>query len=89
MILNFSERYFYYLHEHLLDRPLDYHWEFYYNHALRDWNVTRLIMEGMNAHITVDLARALADTDVYPEFEEDYLLIGNNIWRGSHGRIWV
>jgi len=75
--VDFSKRYLYYLKDHLLNRPLEYHWDLYYQHAMNDYHITRLVLEGINAHLTLDLTRALGHTGVQPEFADDWILFGD------------
>lgn len=79
MVLDFSKRYLYALHNHLLGRQEEFHWKPYYENARKDIHVTRLIFEGINAHITIDLARSLAHTGLQAGFEADFVRIGDNI----------
>lgn len=75
--MEFSKRYLYYLRHHLLNEPLEQHWDLYYKHALDNTSVTRLVLEGINAHVTIDMTRSLAATGVYKEYVNDWLLFGN------------
>jgi hypothetical protein len=75
--MDFSRRYLHYLEDHLMNRPLDYQWEVYYRHAMDNHHITRLVLEGINAHLTLDLTRALGHTGVRPEFEDDWILFGD------------
>lgn len=75
--LDFSKRYLYFLKSHLLNEPLEFHWEEYYRHALEGHHITRMVLEGINAHLTIDLTRALAHTGVYPDFQDDWILFGD------------
>lgn len=79
MVIDFSKRYLYALHDHLLGLPSEFHWQVYFDHAASGKSITRLLLDGINAHITIDLARSLAHTGAYPEFEDDFVLIGDNI----------
>ena len=76
--LDFSKRYLHVLEDHLYNRPLEYHWQVYYDHAQANTHITKMVLEGINAHLTIDLTRALAHTGVYPEFIDDWLLFGDN-----------
>lgn len=75
--IEFSKRYLYYLKHHLLNEPLEYHWDLYYRHAMNNTSVTRLVLEGINAHVTLDMTRSLAQTGVYKAYENDWLLFGD------------
>lgn len=75
--MEFSKRYLYYLKHHLLNEPLEQHWDLYYTHAMGGTSVTRLVLEGINAHVTIDMTRSLAATGVYKEYVSDWLLFGN------------
>lgn len=77
-VIDFSKRYLHILEDHLYDRPLEFHWQLYYDHARQDKHITRMVLDGINAHLTIDLSRALGHTGVYPEFEDDWILFGNN-----------
>ena len=77
-VMNFSKKYMYYLKDHLLGFPVEHHWELYYDHCANNANITRLVLEGINAHLSLDLPRSLAETGVIPDFEADWLLFGNN-----------
>lgn len=58
--LDFVKRYLGALHEHLLGNKLEYHWDTYYRYAKVEHNVSRLVLEGINAHFSIDMARAVA-----------------------------
>lgn len=75
--LDFSKRYLYYLEHHLRGDPLEPHWELYYRHAQEGAHITRLVLEGINAHLTLDLTNALADTRVPLDFRDDWILFGD------------
>lgn len=75
--IEFSKRYLYYLKHHLLNEPLEYHWDLYYNHAMNNTTITRLVLEGINAHVTIDMTRALAQTGAYRNYQSDWLLFGD------------
>lgn len=77
-VMDFSKRYMYILEDHLYGRPLEFHWQVYYDQSLSGANITRLVLEGINAHLTLDLTRSLAETGVYPEFIDDWILYGDN-----------
>ncbi len=75
--IEFSKRYLYYLKMHLLNEHLEYHWNLYYQNAMSITSVTRLVLEGINAHVTIDMTQSLAQTGVYKSYEADWLLFGN------------
>ncbi len=75
--IEFSKRYLSFLKHHLLNESLEYHWDLYYNHAMSNTTVTRLVLEGINAHVTIDMTRSLAKTGVYKNYEGDWLLFGD------------
>ncbi len=76
--VDFSERYMVYLKNHLLGNPIEFHWESYYENAFNGTNITKLVLQGINAHLTIDLTRALGYTGVYPEFRQDWIAFGDN-----------
>ena len=59
----FAQSYLDPLHDHLLGRELEPQWRYYYHAAQSgDTTVALLALIGANAHITVDLPQAIADT---------------------------
>lgn len=75
--MDFSKGYLYFLRHHLLNEPLEYHWDLYYNHCKNNTHITRLVLEGINAHVTLDLTRSLAINNVQHHHKEDWILFGD------------
>lgn len=75
--IEFSKRYLSFLKHHLLNEPLEYHWNLYYQHAFGGYHNTRLVLEGINAHVTIDMVRSLATTGVYSDYKTDWILFGD------------
>lgn len=70
--LDFVKRYLGTLHEHLLGNRLEYHWDTYYRYAKVDNNVSRLVLEGINAHFSIDMARAVAMSKLNKSNQADW-----------------
>ncbi len=70
--LDFVKRYLGALHEHLLGNKLEYHWDTYYRYAKVDHNVSRLVLEGINAHFSIDMARAVAQSKLNKSNQADW-----------------
>ena len=70
--LDFVKRYLGALHEHLLGNRLEYHWDTYYRYAKVDNNVSRLVLEGINAHFSIDMARAVAMSKLNKSNQADW-----------------
>jgi len=70
--LDFVKRYLGALHEHLLGNKLEYHWDTYYRYAKVDHNVSRLVLEGINAHFSIDMARAVAVSKLNKSNQADW-----------------
>lgn len=75
--MDFSKRYLYILKDHLLGSPIEYHWELYYKHCKLNHSITRLVLEGINAHLTIDLTRSLAQVGVKNLHQDDWILFGD------------
>ncbi|MBB3037763.1 DUF5995 family protein [Hoyosella altamirensis] len=78
------ERYLANLHGHLTAGPVEPHWAHYFSLA-SDCNESgaRAAMAGYNAHLTVDLAYAVAETGTQSQHVADYYLIVDTI--AQHG----
>jgi hypothetical protein len=73
----FGKRYLFNLHDYLKGKIPEYHWKQYYDLSQRcGFSKTRIAVAGINAHLTVDLARAVADAAAGPDFEADYITFG-------------
>lgn len=73
----FAKRYLFNLHDHLLGNKIpEYHWKQYYLLCFSDQPRLRMATAGLNAHLTVDLARAVADVDGGPAYKPDFLQFG-------------
>lgn len=75
--LDFSKSYLHFLEQHLLNQPLEYHWELYYRHCKEKANITRLVVEGINGHLTIDLTRSLATIGIVRDNLDDWILVGD------------
>ena len=74
--LDLVDRYLAALHAHLTGATPDSHWERYLSLALDCRQRPAFVaMAGYNAHLTVDLARAVATSATRPEFASGYLRI--------------
>lgn len=80
----FGKRYLFNLHDHIKGKTPEYHWRQFYSLATRCGNhKTRIAVSGINAHLTVDLARAVADAGAGPEFEQDYIVFGEMLSKAT------
>lgn len=78
LALIFGKSYLINLYEHLIDGKVEYHWKKYYQLALNsDISVLRTTLSGINTHLSVDLARAIANSKYQPENRDDYFLYGD------------
>lgn len=79
----FAKRYLFGLHDHLSGAEPEYHWKNYY--ALCNTNLPRMRITsaGLNAHLTVDLARAVYDVNGDKNFEADYLKFGEALVKAT------
>jgi hypothetical protein len=79
----FAKRYLFGLHDHLTGAEPEYHWKNYY--ALCNTNLPRMRITsaGLNAHLTVDLARAVYDVNGNAAFEDDYLKFGEALVKAA------
>ncbi len=75
--MDFSKRYLYILKHHLLNEPIEYHWKMYYQHCYDKYTITRLVLEGINAHLTIDLTRSLATVGANRSNQDDWILFGD------------
>jgi hypothetical protein len=75
--LAFSKRYLFNLHDHLLGKiSPEYHWKQYYVLCFSNNPRLRMASAGLNAHLTVDLARAIADIGGKQAYKNDFLQFG-------------
>jgi Family of unknown function (DUF5995) len=75
--LAFAKRYLFNLHDHLLGkRSPEYHWKQYYVLCFSNNPRLRMAAAGLNAHLTVDLARAIADIGGRQSYKNDFLQFG-------------
>jgi len=73
----FGKRYLFNLHNYLRGKTPEYHWKQYYDLCERcGYNKARIATSGINAHLTVDLARAIRDAHCDQAFQEDYITFG-------------
>jgi hypothetical protein len=77
--LHFSKSYLKFLKLHLLNELLEHHWELYYRYCKEQKHITRLVVEGINAHVSIDLPRSLAAVDVVRENKNDWILFGERV----------
>jgi len=78
----FGKRYLINLHDHLLNLPITYTWTYFYDLCASDESYSRLLLSGMNAHITKDLLDALIDLQITTEKEADWVLISSELVKG-------
>ena len=79
----FSKRYLFNLHNHLVNKEPEYHWKQYYKLCFSDEPKMRVASAGLNAHLTVDLARAVYDVNGDTVFKKDYLQFGEALVKAS------
>lgn len=79
----FSKRYLFNLHDHLTNKEPEYHWKQYYKLCFSDEPKMRIASAGLNAHLTVDLARADYDVKGDSAFKKDYLQFGEALVKAS------
>jgi hypothetical protein len=77
--IHFSKSYLKFLKLHLLNQPLEHHWELYYRYCFEEKNITRLVVEGINAHVTIDLPRSLAAVNVVRANKNDWIVFGERV----------
>jgi hypothetical protein len=78
----FGKRYLVNLHDHLLNSPISYTWTNFYELCAEEVPFSRLVLSGMNAHITKDLLDALVFIEITPEKEADWILISDALLEG-------
>lgn len=74
--LDFCKRFLSALHIHLLGQKNEYHWEQYFKYAQINHKVSRLTMEGINSHFTIDMARAVASAKLSKSNQADWNFFG-------------
>ena len=79
----FSKRYLFNLHDHLKGKEPEYHWKNYYTLCFSTQPGMRIASAGLNAHLTVDLARAVYDVGGGPVFKKDYLQFGEALVKAT------
>jgi hypothetical protein len=79
----FSKRYLFNLHDHLTGKDPEYHWKNYYAFCFSNQPRTRIMSAGLNAHLTVDLARAVYDVNGNAAFKDDYTQFGEALVKAS------
>ena len=79
----FSKRYLFNLHDHLTGKVPEYHWKQYYQLCFSNEPKMRVASAGLNAHLTVDLARAVYDVNGDTAFKNDYLQFGEALVKAS------
>jgi hypothetical protein len=60
----FGKRYLVNLRDHLFSRPVTYSWTNFYDLCVEEKPFSRLVLSGMNAHITKDLLDALVAINI-------------------------
>jgi hypothetical protein len=78
----FGKRYLVNLRDHLLSRPVTYSWTNFYDLCVEERPSSRLVLSGMNAHITKDLLDALVAINISEEEESDWILISTALVEG-------
>jgi hypothetical protein len=79
----FAKRYLFNLHDHLINKEPEYHWKQYYKLCFSNKPKMRIASAGLNAHLTVDLARAVYDVNGDTSFKKDYLQFGEALVKAS------
>jgi hypothetical protein len=80
----FAKRYYYNLHDHLLgQKSPEYHWKQYYVICFSNQPKLRMATAGLNAHLTVDLARAVADVHGQQTYKKDFFQFGEALVKAS------
>ena len=79
----FAKRYLFNLHDHLINKEPEYHWKQYYKLCFSNEPKMRIASAGLNAHLTVDLARAVYDVNGDTTFKNDYLQFGEALVKAS------
>jgi hypothetical protein len=78
----FGKRYLVNLRNHLLSQPVTYSWTNFYDLCEIEKPFSRLVLSGMNAHITKDLLDALVSINITTEKESDWILISAALVEG-------
>lgn len=79
----FCKRYLFNLHDHLIGKLPEYHWSNYYSLCFSGQPRLRIVSAGLNAHLTVDLARAVYDVNGNAAFKDDYLIFGEALVKAT------
>lgn len=79
----FAKRYLFNLHDELLGKTPEYHWKQYYTLCRSALPRMRIASAGLNAHLTVDLARAVYDVNGDTTFKKDYLQFGEALVKAT------
>lgn len=84
IVIAFSKRFLYNLQDHLLGKKSpEYHWRQYYVLCFSNQPKLRMACAGLNAHLTVDLAFAVADVHGQKAFKNDFLQFGEALVKGA------
>ncbi|MBK7505258.1 MAG: hypothetical protein IPI52_09415 [Bacteroidetes bacterium] len=74
----FGKSYLMNLYAHLIDAKVEYHWKEFYKLALNDdISIIHTIFTSINAHLCVDLSKALKGANYKLENKDDYFLYGD------------
>lgn len=79
LIVAFGKRFLMNLYSHLVGRKPEYQWRDYYSLALGPKKILQTTLTGVNAHLSVDLARAVSDVKLSEIDDEDYRVFGDLI----------
>lgn len=79
----FCKRYLFNLHDHLSGKTPEYHWDQYYRLCFSNEPKLRIASAGLNAHLTVDLARAVYDVEGDTSFRADYMQFGEALVKAA------
>ncbi|MDB5227608.1 MAG: hypothetical protein JWN78_1801 [Bacteroidota bacterium] len=79
----FAKRFLFNLHDHLTGKETEYHWKNYYTLCFSHQSQLRILCAGLNAHLTVDLARSVYDVNGRVDFKNDYIKFGEALVKAS------
>lgn len=79
----FAKRFLFNLHDHLTGNETEYHWKNYYALCFSHQSQLRILSAGLNAHLTVDLARSVYDVNGDSIFKNDYIQFGEALVKAT------
>jgi len=78
MIVLFAKKLLFNLHDHLMGKKPEKHWEHYFDKANScEVNKLRVGLGGVNSHIVIDLARSVRDAGAKPGYFNEYMYLGD------------